>query len=194
MEEDIWEKAMNEAAKIMQNREWVKWVHEGTNPATTNFRKTLNTVINRGKHCAMCLNINGCCFPKNSMPQYPLHPHCHCSLSLLVQYRQKSNASKRNFQNTYSAKIKIKKKVLFESWGYDILDSQWLRHEFERQAKEKYERGEFELNKLNNYGQRINIQIILPRKDKMETVKFVSGWMVYPNGNLKLTTPMGGWL
>lgn len=189
---------MNEAAKIMQNCEWVKWVHKGTNPATTNFRKTLNTVIaviNRGKHCAMCLNINGCCFPKNNMPQYPLHPHCHCSLEPIGAISAKAECELSKFTKyIFSESQNRGKKALFESWGYDILDSQWLRHEFERQAKEKYERGEFELNKLNNYGQRINIQIILPRKDKMETVKFVSGWMVYPNGNLKLTTPMGGWL
>ena len=38
-------------------------------------------------------------------------------------------------------------------------------------------------------GQIINIKIDLPRKDKIGTVTFTSGWMVYPNGIIKLVTP-----
>ncbi len=74
------------------------------------------------------------------------------------------------------------------------MDSQWLQREFERQAKEKYESGDFTLGKLDMYGQRINIEIELPRKDEIGTVKFISGWMVYPNGRIQLATPMGGLL
>jgi len=36
----------------------------------------------------------------------------------------------------------------------------------------------------------INIEI--PRKDKVGTVTFISGWIVEPNGKLKLNTPYGG--
>ena len=83
------------------------------------------------------------------------------------------------------------KKELFESWGYDILDSKWLQEEFCRQALDKYSSGEFTLNKLNEYGQRINIEIELPRKNGSGIVTFQSGWMVYPNGLIKLVTPYG---
>ncbi len=81
------------------------------------------------------------------------------------------------------------KNKLFESWGYDKMDSKWLKQEFERQAKEKYESGNFKLGKLDDYGQRISIEIELPRKDRIGTVKFISGWMVYPNGKIQLATP-----
>ena len=47
----------------------------------------------------------------------------------------------------------------------------------------------FVLGELNDYGQRINIEIELPRKDRIGIVKFVSGWMVYPNGRIQLVTP-----
>lgn len=30
-----------------------------------------------------------------------------------------------------------------------------------------------------------------PRKDNDSTVSFVTGWIVYPNGQIKLTTPYG---
>ncbi|MDD7245631.1 MAG: hypothetical protein SOV23_06925 [Eubacteriales bacterium] len=84
------------------------------------------------------------------------------------------------------------KKQLFELWGYYIMDSEYLRQEFIKQAKLAYSVGEYELGKLDKYGQRINIVIKLKRKNTNEYVLFVSGWMVYPNGKIALTTPYGG--
>ena len=75
-----------------------------------------------------------------------------------------------------------KKEKLFKEWGYTVDDAKWLQAEMERQAREKYISGEYELGKLNAFGQRINIVIEIPRKDKEGTVTFVSGWMVEPNG------------
>ena len=84
------------------------------------------------------------------------------------------------------------KETLFKEWGYTVEDARWLQAEIERQAREKYIDGEYELGKLDAFGQRINITIELPRKDKEGTVTFVSGWMIEPNGKLKLNTPYGG--
>jgi hypothetical protein len=44
-------------------------------------------------------------------------------------------------------------------------------------------------HKLNNNGQRINIVVKIPRKDKNGDATFTTGWMVYPNGKIKLITP-----
>ena len=84
------------------------------------------------------------------------------------------------------------KKQLFELWGYYIMDSEYLRQEFIKQVKLAYSVGDYELGKLDKYGQRINIVIKLKRKNTNEYVLFVSGWMVYPNGKIALTTPYGG--
>ena len=62
---------------------------------------------------------------------------------------------------------------------------------FEKQAKLAYSVGDYELGKLNEYGQRISIEISLKKKTNNEYVTFVSGWMVYPNGKIVLTTPYG---
>ena len=51
---------------------------------------------------------------------------------------------------------------------------------------------QFSLGKLDGYGQRINIEITLPRKDKTRTISFISGWITYPDGVIKLTTSYGG--
>ena len=52
-----------------------------------------------------------------------------------------------------------------------------------------YVAGQYELNKLNSNGQRINIIIKIPRKDKSGDVTFTTGWMVEPNGKIRLITP-----
>ena len=77
------------------------------------------------------------------------------------------------------------------SWGYDIMDSAYLQQEFERQAMIAYSTGIYELDKRDDYGQRINITITIKRKDNGEYVTFQSGWMVYPDGRIVLVTPYG---
>lgn len=84
------------------------------------------------------------------------------------------------------------KEKLFAQWGYTVADARWLQAEMERQAKEKYPAGNYTLGKLNKDGQRISIRIEIPRKIGNGTVSFISGWMVEPNGKLRLTTPYGG--
>ena len=72
------------------------------------------------------------------------------------------------------------------------MDSEVLAEEITRQAKEKYSNGNFTLGLLNGYGQRISIETELERKDGKGKVRFLSGWMVYPDGNIRNTTPYGG--
>ena len=72
------------------------------------------------------------------------------------------------------------------------MDSEDLQQEFITQAKLFYSVGNYELDKLDQYGQRINIIIKLKRKNTNNYISFVSGWMVYPNGRIVLTTPFGG--
>lgn len=80
---------------------------------------------------------------------------------------------------------------MFELWGYSIIDSEELQQEFIKQAERAYSIGKYELKVLDVFGQRINIEIKLKRKDKEGYVTFQSGWMVYPNGKIFLTTPYG---
>lgn len=56
----------------------------------------------------------------------------------------------------------------------------------------KYTAGDYMLGKLDEKGQRIGIRVEIPRRDKAGSVSFITGWMVYPNGQIKLVTPYGG--
>ncbi|MBQ7977562.1 MAG: hypothetical protein IJ301_03090 [Clostridia bacterium] len=141
----------------------------------------------------MCLNLNGCCFTKEKCPTKPLHPNCHCDTMNIPTIIAVAKCSLEKFTKYVFVASEINdKKQLFELWGYDIMDAEYLQKEFERQAKLAYSIGDYELGKLDGYGQRINIIIKLKNKNNNETVMFISGWMVYPNGKIILNTPYGG--
>ena len=70
--------------------------------------------------------------------------------------------------------------------------AKWLQAEIERQAREKYVAGDYKLGKLDIRGQRISIRVTIPRKNALGNVSFLTGWMVLPNGKIKLNTPYGG--
>ena len=159
---------------------WVKWVHHS-----------------EGKtHCPECLKLDGCFFTEVEHPPCPHHPYCHCTLEaidyaiVLANVTVDSKYSKFDVYlfNTLG-EYNNYKADLFRMWGYDVEDIPWMKAEWERQAYEKYLAGDYELNLLDKWGQRINIRIEIPRKDTGELVSFMSGWMVCPNGELQLATP-----
>ncbi len=189
-----WESTKQYAYKIF-SRLWVQWVHEGTYPAETSGKKMLNTILGTliSSHCPQCMNLNGCCFVKEKAPSPPLHDHCHCYMSDISGINPVVECPTEKFSGyIFSENKSGGKKDLFESWGYNIIDSTVLAQEFTNQAKLAYLSGEYYLGNLDQFGQRISILITLPRKVGTGTVSFVSGWMVYPNGKIILTMPYGG--
>ena len=183
------------AAKKMLGNQWVKWIHGGSAPANTATEKKMN-VINSSinpKHCASCLNMNGCCFVKDKSPDNPLHEHCHCYYedSGIPDVQVTSSMAKYT-EYVFNVGNDEGKDALFEAWGYSIYDADYIKSEIERQALLAYQCGDYILGSRNEYGQRINTVIHLKRRDTGADVSFVSGWMSYPDGRLVLITPYGG--
>ena len=162
---------------------WVKWIHHS-----------------EGKtHCPECLMLDGCWFAGDAHPPCPHHPFCHCTLEPIDHAFVLVNAAAHSEYSKFDPYLfdpenfyKHGKNKAFESWGYTIADSEWLKDEIERQATDKYALGDYSLSVLDRYGQRINIRVEIPRKNGTEKVSFITGWTVYPNGQLKLNTPYGG--
>jgi|GEM_PF-2487904 len=86
------------------------------------------------------------------------------------------------------------KDAVFRSLGYGAGDSADLAKIWSRQAAAKFSNGQFTLGKLDQYGQRINIEINLQgignSAGKVSHIN--SGWMISPNGSIKLNTPFSG--
>jgi len=131
------------------------------------------------------------------MPEIPLHENCHCESIPVPKPIAGSTAiaecDLKKFTSYIfhdSVLVNKGKKALFESWGYDIMYSEILQTEYIKQAQEKYASGEYELGKLDDFGQRINIEIILLTPNG-KLVNFMAGCMVYPDGQIKIATPYG---
>lgn len=162
---------------------WVQWRH-----------------VSEGlSHCEICLNLDRRWFADDLKPMLPQHPDCHCMVEPLPYERVMKEAAAECRYSKFDPYLfdpeetyKHKKGDMFKDWGYSIKDSEWLRKEIERQGLEKYIAGQYALGELSKDGQRINIRVKLPRKDKEGTVSFKTGWMVYPHGVIKLVTPYGG--
>ena len=123
----------------------------------------------------------------------------HCTLDPIPYTIVVSNASTHSAYSKFDpylfntrGKHPHGKDKLFHEWGYTVEDALWLQKEIERQAREKYVSGNYELGRLNFAGQRISIRIEIPRRNGDGTVSFISGWMVEPTGEIRLTTPYGG--
>ena len=184
----------NDYARKMMNCRWVKWVHPGSPTAETAAEKRRNAdnaLLDR-RHCADCLNMHGCCFVKGNSPENPLHEHCHCHYEDIgtIDVQAKSLIEKYT-KYIFDDEKNKGKKVMFEAWGFSILDSEYLKEEIERQAQIAFQCGEYILGKRNDFGQRLNIVIHLVRRDTGEEITFVAGWMSYPDGRIELITPYG---
>ena len=169
--------------RYQQTPHWVAWNHQNLSD----------------NHCAVCLKLDDCWFEKGKAPPWPHHPFCQCVLEPIsyneVLAKSSANSAYSKF-DPYLFDTKGDyghcKDLLFKSWGYTVEDSAYLKEQIEKQGLEKYIAGDYTLGKLNDRGQRISIVIELERKDNKNMVKFTSGWLVYPNGRIQLTTPYGG--
>ncbi len=180
----------NKASEV----QWVRWTHPNTAPANSSEEKRANAVAAKlnPSHCAKCLNMNGCCFAEDKCPPSPLHENCHCKTEHIDGITITTYCPIEKFTGYIFNELKNKGKLsLFKSWGFAIIDSEILKAHYEKQAYYAYISGDYQLGELNEYGQRINISILLTTETGKQ-VSFKTGWMIYPDGKLTLITPYGG--
>lgn len=86
------------------------------------------------------------------------------------------------------------KDIIFKNLGYDINDSKLLTDIYQEQGAIKYKSGNYTLGKLDQFGQRINIEIELPGiGNETGKISYInSGWMIKPDGSISLNTPFSG--
>jgi filamentous hemagglutinin len=86
------------------------------------------------------------------------------------------------------------KDAVFQALGYAKEDSPQLAKLWEEQAAVKFGKGDYTMGKLDQYGQRINIEIEVPGigDSAGQTSHMRSGWMIQKDGSIKLNTPFSG--
>ena len=82
------------------------------------------------------------------------------------------------------------KNGLYSDLGFNIDNSEYLKSQFESQARLKYLSGDYVLGKLDVQGQRITISINLKSSTKDDII-MKTGWIIHPLGRITCTTPVG---
>jgi len=83
---------------------------------------------------------------------------------------------------------------VFKSLGYGPEHAEQLAGMYQEQGAAKFANNEYTLGKLDQHGQRIDIEIKLKgigdNAGKVSNLK--SGWMIKPDGSISLNTPFSG--
>lgn len=177
---------------------FVKWIHFDVPDKEGKERKTKRDNLELLKHCKPCTALSGCYFEKSNLPKKKadgdglLHPHCDCTLKTIYNPQVKAFCNVKKFSEyVFGEKYAYNGKArLFKQLGFDVSDSESLKFEFEKQAKQKYLTGEYEIRNLDReYGQDINIVIEITSSTG-RSVKLNSGWKVHPLGLITCNTPL----
>ena len=197
----MFENFVDENGEI-KDKSWIKWVHPRVPDEDGTERETAREELEAMNHCKPCTSVSGCYFLRTKAPHAKnydgeaglLHPHCDCEMKRIPKPIDEVEAICRIekftgyiFSDKYISNGKMK---LFHNLGFDISDSEYLKHEYETQAKEKYLNGDYVLQKLDKNGQRINITIYVNSKTT-KNIEIISGWKVHPLGKIMCATPYG---
>ena len=190
---------LNELIKTDANGEIVynqriEWKHFFIPNKPEWFRMLLKSIMAFFGHCLNYSALDGCYLVTRNMPEQPLHLHCHCKKKDIPLSVVKKNANAecdiRKFtEYIFADKHASKgKNQIFYDLGFDINDAFYLQREYEKQALIQYLDGNYILKDLDLRGQRLAILVTFNGKS------FYSGWLLYPEGIIKNTTPFGGWV
>ena len=161
----LFENFVYKNGEIVDNN-WVKWKHSSVPDDEGEQRNKIRARLAELRHCEECTALSGCYFVKSLLPRKKddskglLYKNCQCYLSNRVKPKFTAFCDLRKFENyVFSDKYKDNgKNQLFKTLGFGKLDSEFLKQEFELQAKLEYSLGNYKLVKLDRYGQRINIR------------------------------------
>lgn len=138
--------------------------------------------------CAQCVAANRTAYKPNNVWSLT-HPNCKCkavngNVSTQVDFPM-PKLTKYLFVD--SEKTKMMHKI-----GYRIEDSEELRKSLVSVIKKTYEEGQYKLGTLDNKGQHVQIDTVLlgKRYHEGEIHKCHSGCVLWPNGKIKVATPL----
>lgn len=192
--------------------EWVK-IGDPKNPETIeDYQDEGVDEAKTNGHCWKCVTVNQCWFKneegkkpkefdysKYSFSQIPLsqrsglyHPNCHdkkvgINVPKLKDLILIGDEGKVNF--FFNDKLKW-----YYSWGFKDSDkNEFIKYIFDL-VKSSYRYGNYEVEKHTKYGFQINVFISIEGKENKRNHYYNtwSSYMVFPNGQIRLITLIGG--
>lgn len=163
-------------------------------------------------HCTDCVAINKCYF-KNEKDKKPsrtykmphayylsqdtlpglYHVGCHCEE--LSAELPNTDAIKLIVPSSKIDYMYSKKASWIKAMGYHEPDYETFTQMLLQKTKEAYFWGKYYIVDWTKYGCKINLKIdVSGINEKIgKTYKIITNYMVFPNGQLKMNTPIGGW-
>ncbi len=197
--------------------DWIQVVDPRSNWTLDNVEKIKDVGVNPDQvkpHCVKCVVVNQCWF-KNEKDKKPesfsydkystidlskmkgimglYHPRCHCkeiTIKPPTEYTLKVVVDDdKIFVDAFRRKFGI-----INSWGYTIDDGEVLKKNLIESVTENYIIGNYKIFKYDEFGFQISLQVSVPgvRHKIGREYKFITGFMVYPNGKIENTTFFGG--
>lgn len=163
-------------------------------------------------HCWKCVTVNKCWFKneENKKPKkfdYAIfsssevlkiirglyHPKCHCKEFAINVPKEKDitlrikDGKIKNFFNV--------KSEWFHSWGYKNFDKNDFIDMFKKLIIEAYRQGNYYEEKHTKAGFQINLTITIQGKNEKinNEYKLKSAFIIFPKGELRCITLIGGW-
>ena len=160
-------------------------------------------------HCWKCVTVNRCWF-KNEVNKRPAefdysnsdlplkeqglyHPNCHCQkINIFTPKAEQIELIITEAKINY---LFTKKLGWVEYMGYNASNQKEFLDLLTSKTKEAYILGNYYVENHTKYGFKINLKISIPGSNmkKNEVFNIETNYMIFPNGKLKMNTPLGGW-
>ncbi|MCM1289971.1 MAG: hypothetical protein NC132_04660 [Corallococcus sp.] len=162
-------------------------------------------------HCWKCITVNHCWFvdevdkkpqefdygryTQQDVPQSKrglYHPNCHCK-KLPIRNPQPSDIQLIETEGKidYMWKSKLH---LYHLCGYADDEKEYFENLIAQKTKDSYVSGNYECEKHDKYGYKINCIFKIPSKNPKlgKEIEMWSNWMIFPDGTLKCNSYFGG--
>lgn len=173
--------------EIVGNNHWIKRKSNSfLNLETCNGEAINDSITNT---CELCVALNETVFKDYNKPDY-MHPHCKCfevpinSVNIVIDFSPE--------KVTEYLFVNMNKKAMMRSMGYTIQDWKEIYDLISYEVKINFVKNKYILRVLNVYGQHFQVNFILYGKNDHHGEEFQchSGCIAYPNGKIKIATPL----
>lgn len=203
---------MNSLMSIIGN--WIQIVDDKNEITVADY--DYSTGIIEGttdNHCVPCVSFNRCWF-KNEKGKKPeinalimagiirqidtnddtlFHKWCHCKEIPLPPLSTKDiDIIVPNGKFDYMFESKA---GWIKAMGYDPSDRNKFIDELKEKTKEGYISGDYTIEKCTKYGVKIKVYFVVDGINEKAGSHYPlkGSYMVFPNGKIKINTPIGGW-
>ena len=194
---------------------WIKVLDYQNNITIENYGYDTGIIEGTTKnHCVKCVAVNQCWFKDeiNKKPETLLQTGINILDNIIEGlvpglYHYRCHCKEYSIENPTVNDIELivsegkilylfsNKKEWVEAMGYQEKDFEKFVEILFNKTKEAYVSGNYYKEDLSKYGIKINIKIDMSgfNNKKNKIYKIETNYMVFPNGKLKMNTPIGGW-